>query len=194
MRLGSLGETSSVLIALGGIALLMLRVITWHIPLAMIAGALIPAAVLHGLDPGRYADATVHLFSGGLLLGAFFIATDPVTSPSTRAGQLIFGGGCGFLTYVIRTWGGYPEGRGLCRTAGQRLGARHRPLHQAAHLWAHTQRPGAGAPAPSAQGSRMMLETLRSRLDYQAATLGLVALITSAALSLTNRQTHESDR
>lgn len=110
MRLGSLGESSSVLIALGGVALIMLRVISWHTPLAMIAGVLLPAAVLHGLDPSRYADATVHLFSGGLLLGAFFIATDPVTSPSTRTGQLIFGGGCGFLTYVIRTWGGYPEG------------------------------------------------------------------------------------
>jgi Na+-translocating ferredoxin:NAD+ oxidoreductase subunit D len=110
MRLGSLGETSSALIAMGGIVLLMLRVIEWRIPLAMIAGTLAPAALLHAVDPGRYADMGVHLLSGGLMLGAFFIATDPVTSPSTRGGQLIFGAGCGLLTYIIRTWGGYPEG------------------------------------------------------------------------------------
>ncbi len=109
-RPGSLGETAGVLIALGGIAMIAMGIISWHIPAAMLAGIAIPAAIGHAVDPARYLDATAHIFSGAALLGAFFIATDYVTSPNTRAGQLVFGLGCGFLTYVIRTWGGYPEG------------------------------------------------------------------------------------
>jgi RnfABCDGE-type electron transport complex D subunit len=109
-RPGSLGETAAWLIAGGGVALLLLRTISWHIPLAMLAGIAIPAALLHAVDPARYLDATTHLLSGGALLGAFFIATDYVTSPNTSRGQLVFGAGCGLLTYVIRTWAGYPEG------------------------------------------------------------------------------------
>lgn len=109
-RTGSLGETAILLIAAGGIALLVLRIITWHIPVAMLAGVAIPAAIAHAADPARYLDAGSHLLSGGVMLGAFYIATDYVTSPNTKAGQLLFGAGCGFLTYVIRTWGGYPEG------------------------------------------------------------------------------------
>jgi Na+-translocating ferredoxin:NAD+ oxidoreductase RnfD subunit len=76
----------------------------------MLAGIALPAVLAHGADPARYLDATTHLLSGGAILGAFFIATDYVTSPNTRIGQLLFGFGCGFLTFVIRTWGGYPEG------------------------------------------------------------------------------------
>jgi electron transport complex protein RnfD/electron transport complex protein RnfC len=109
-RAGSLGETSGLLIGLGGLLLLALRIISWHIPAAMLAGIALPAAIGHAVDPARYLDATTHLLSGGAILGAFFIATDYVTSPNTKAGQLLFGAGCGFLTYVIRTWGGYPEG------------------------------------------------------------------------------------
>ncbi len=110
VRAGSLGETASWLILGGGLAMLFLRVISWHIPLAMLLGVVLPAAIGHAVDPARYLDATAHLLSGGVMLGAFFIATDYVTSPSTAPGKLIFGFGCGFLTYVIRTWGGYPEG------------------------------------------------------------------------------------
>ena len=109
-RAGSLGETASLLIAAGGLVLLALRIITWHIPVSMIAGIAIPALVANAIDPARYLDVTSHLLSGGAMLGAFYIATDYVTSPNTKAGQLVFGFGCGFLTYVIRTWGGYPEG------------------------------------------------------------------------------------
>lgn len=109
-RSGSLGETASLLIALGGLALLFLRIIRWHIPVALLAGIALPAAIAHSIDPARYLDVTTHLLSGGAMLGAFFIATDYVTSPNSKAGQLVFGAGCGFLTYVIRTWGGYPEG------------------------------------------------------------------------------------
>ena len=109
-RAGSLGETAAWLIAAGGVAMMFLRVITWHTPVAMLLGIAIPAAILHAVDPARYLDMSTHLLSGGAMLGAFFIATDYVTSPNTSLGQLIFGFGCGLLTYVIRTWAGYPEG------------------------------------------------------------------------------------
>lgn len=109
-RAGSLGETASLLIALGGLALLALRIIRWHAPLAMLAGIAIPAAIAHAADPTRYLDVGSHLLSGGATLGIFYIVTDYVTSPNTKIGQMIFGAGCGLLTYVIRTWGGYPEG------------------------------------------------------------------------------------
>jgi Na+-translocating ferredoxin:NAD+ oxidoreductase subunit D len=109
-RAGSLGETAALLIAAGGLAMLFLRIISWHIPVAMLAGLAIPAALLHGFDPARYLDAGSHLLSGGAMLGAFFIATDYVTSPNSPRGKLIFGAGCGLFTYIIRTWAGYPEG------------------------------------------------------------------------------------
>jgi Na+-translocating ferredoxin:NAD+ oxidoreductase RnfD subunit len=109
-RAGSLGETATWLIAAGGVAMIFLRTITWHIPLAMLLGIAVPAAILNAIDPARYMEASTHLLSGGAMLGAFFIATDYVTSPNTRRGQLVFGAGCGVLTYVIRTWAGYPEG------------------------------------------------------------------------------------
>jgi RnfABCDGE-type electron transport complex D subunit len=109
-RPGSLAETAALLIAAGGVFLMFLRVITWHIPVAMLCGIALPAAILHAVDPAHYLDATTHLLSGGAMLGAFFIATDYVTSPNAPRGQLVFGFGCGVLTYVIRTWAGYPEG------------------------------------------------------------------------------------
>lgn len=107
---GSLGETSALLLLLGGLFLLWRRIITWQIPVAMLATVALLASALHLADPVRYASPLLHLLSGGLLLGAFFIATDPVTSPSGGPGQLLFGAGCGALIYVIRTWGGFPEG------------------------------------------------------------------------------------
>lgn len=110
LRAGSLGETSAVLILAGGLFLIFRRVISWHIPVALIAGLLIPATIANQLDPGRYASPLFHLFAGGTFLGAFFIATDYVTSPVSKAGKLVFGAGCGLLTWVIRTYAGYPEG------------------------------------------------------------------------------------
>lgn len=107
---GSLGETSALFLAAGGIFLLKKRVITWHIPLSMLAGCLIPAVLFWLIDGTKYPDPVFHLITGGLVLGAFFMATDMVTSPVTPLGQIIFGAGCGLLTYIIRTWGGYPEG------------------------------------------------------------------------------------
>jgi RnfABCDGE-type electron transport complex D subunit len=110
MRAGSLGESAALLIAAGGLYLFFAGVIGWQIPLAVLAGIAVPAAIAHGVDPARHLGAGDHLLSGAAMLGAFFIATDYVTSPNTAAGQFVFGLGVGLLTWIIRTWGGYPEG------------------------------------------------------------------------------------
>jgi RnfABCDGE-type electron transport complex D subunit len=109
-RSGSLGETSALLIFIGGVFLIARRIISWHASMAMLAGVALPALLMNVISPDHYAGPLGHLLSGGLMLAAFFIVTDPVTSPNTAAGQLLFGLGCGLLTYVIRTWGSYPEG------------------------------------------------------------------------------------
>lgn len=107
---GSMGETSAVLVLLGGLFLLYRRIISWHIPVAMIASITLLAGLFHALSPEHFTGPLVHLLSGATLLGAFFIATDLVTSPVTARGQIVFGAGCGVLVYVIRTWANYPEG------------------------------------------------------------------------------------
>lgn len=107
---GSLGETSALLIAAGGVFLLLRRIITWHIPVATIGSVALVATLFHWTAPEHYPGPFFHVLSGGLVLGAFFIATDPVGAPSTARGKLLFGAGCGLLIYIIRTWGGYPEG------------------------------------------------------------------------------------
>lgn len=107
---GSMGETGALLIAAGGLFLIVRRVIGIRIPAAFLLGVAVPAAVAHLLLPEAYLPPLAHLLTGGVMLGAFFIATDYVTSPSTPLGQWIFGLGCGLLTWVIRTWGAYPEG------------------------------------------------------------------------------------
>jgi len=107
---GSLGEGSALLLLIGGLFLLYWRIIRWHIPVAMLTTIGVLAALLHHIDPTRYGDALFHLSSGGVMLGAFFIATDLVTSPLSVRGQLLFGVGCGLLTYLIRGFAGYPEG------------------------------------------------------------------------------------
>ncbi|MDY6921320.1 MAG: RnfABCDGE type electron transport complex subunit D [Pseudomonadota bacterium] len=110
---GSLGETSELLVLLGGLWLLRARIISWHIPLAMLATLLVLAAVFHSIDDSVYLGPWFHLTSGGVMLGAFFIATDYVTSPSTVAGKLVFGAGCGLVMFLIRSWGGFPEAVGF---------------------------------------------------------------------------------
>jgi len=107
---GSLGETSALLLLLGGIYLLARRIISWRIPVAMLVALALIAAVMHEVNGERYAGALYHLLTGGAVLGAFFIATDLVTSPSAPAGQLLYGAAIGLLVYIIRTFGGYPEG------------------------------------------------------------------------------------
>ncbi|MCL0073784.1 RnfABCDGE type electron transport complex subunit D [Dehalococcoidia bacterium] len=100
---GSIGETSALLILVGGLLLIALRIIDWRIPLAYIA-----TVALFTFALGQ--DAIFHVLAGGLMLGAFFMATDYVTSPITHKGRIIFGIGVGLLTVVIRLFGGLPEG------------------------------------------------------------------------------------
>jgi electron transport complex protein RnfD len=107
---GSLGETSALLFIAGGLFLIYLRIISWHIPVAMLATVGLLAWATHLADPLHFAPPLFHLLNGGLILGAFFIATDPVTSPVSGKGRLLFGAGCGILVFIIRQWGGYPEG------------------------------------------------------------------------------------
>jgi Na+-translocating ferredoxin:NAD+ oxidoreductase subunit D len=94
----------------GGLWLLALRIIRWQIPVAMLGALVICASVMSAADPGAYAGPIFHLTSGASMLGAFFIATDPVSAATSDRGRLIYGAGIGVLTYVIRTWGGYPDG------------------------------------------------------------------------------------
>jgi electron transport complex protein RnfD len=109
---GCIGETSALAILLGGLYLLARRVITWHVPVAYLGTAALYAAILHAVSPATTMPTLFHLLTGGLFLGAFFMATDMVTTPVTRPGLLIFGAGCGVLTMLIRTvtGGNYPEG------------------------------------------------------------------------------------
>ena len=94
---------------LGGLFLLWRKVISWHIPVAFLAGLLVSAGLFWLFDPETIPFPAFHLFSGGAILGAFFIATDPVTACTTRKGQLIYGALIGVLIFIIRTWGGYPD-------------------------------------------------------------------------------------
>jgi electron transport complex protein RnfD len=107
---GSLGETSVILLLIGGLYLLFKRYIGWKIPLSFMATVVILTGIFGGTDGLFTGDALFHLLSGGLILGAFFMATDMVTTPVTYRGRLIFGTGCGVITSVIRLVGGYPEG------------------------------------------------------------------------------------
>jgi len=95
---------------LGGLWLLYTKVIQWQIPAGMLAGLSLSALLFYGINPDIYASPLFHLFSGAAMLGAFFIATDPVSACTTPRGRLYYGLGIGILTHVIRTWGGYPDG------------------------------------------------------------------------------------
>ncbi len=110
IRGGSLGEVSVLALLLGGLYLLWRGHIRWQIPVTFIAATGAMTGVMWLVDAERYVSPVYHLLTGGLFLGAFFMATDMVTSPITRKGMLIFGIGCGLLTAIIRMWGAYPEG------------------------------------------------------------------------------------
>ncbi|MFN8208382.1 MAG: RnfABCDGE type electron transport complex subunit D [Bacteroidales bacterium] len=107
---GSLGEIAAGALILGFLYLLWKRIITWHIPVTIVATVAVFTGILWQVDPTRYADPLFHILSGGLLLGAIFMATDYVTSPMTIKGMLIYSVGIGILTVLIRVWGAYPEG------------------------------------------------------------------------------------
>lgn len=110
MVAGSTGETSALLILLCGGYLALRRMMDWRIPTAMLLGAFLTAALFYLQDAGRYPDPLFVLFSGGLMLGAVFMATDMVASPITPRGVWIYGLFMGFITVIIRFFGGLPEG------------------------------------------------------------------------------------
>lgn len=107
---GSMGEVAAAALLLGGIFMIWKKIITWHIPVAVLASAALFTGVLWMADPTKYADPLFHLLTGGMMLGAIFMATDYVTSPMTPKGMIIYGTGIGVITVLIRTWGAYPEG------------------------------------------------------------------------------------
>jgi len=107
---GCLGETSAMALLLGGAYLLIRRTISLHIPMAVLISAFVFATIAFVIDPDAYVSPLVHLTSGGMLLCALFIATDPVTAPLSTKGMWIFGIGVGSLTMLIRIVGEYPEG------------------------------------------------------------------------------------
>ena len=107
---GCIGEVSTVALLLGAAYLLWRRVVTWDIPLGFLLATLAVTGAAWASDPDRYLGPWIHLVTGGIILGAFYMATDMVTSPLTTRGRWIFGIGCGVITAVIRLWGGYPEG------------------------------------------------------------------------------------
>lgn len=109
-RAGSIGETSSIALLIGAAFLLYRGYISWHIPVSFLGTSAVIAWIFGGKGALFAGDPIVHLLSGGMLLGAFFMATDYVTCPSVKKGQILFGVGCGFLTMLIRLKGGYPEG------------------------------------------------------------------------------------
>ena len=106
---GTIGEICGLALLIGFAYMLWKKIITWHIPVSIIGTVFLFSAVMHVANP-IYADPTTVILSGGLLLGAIFMATDYVTSPMTHKGQIIYGVSIGLLTIIIRNWGSYPEG------------------------------------------------------------------------------------
>ena len=107
---GSLGEVSALALLLGLVFILWKKIITWQIPVSILLTVFVFTGIMHLVNPVQYASPFVHLLSGGLMLGAIFMATDYVTSPMSKNGMLVYGVGIGILTTVIRLFGSYPEG------------------------------------------------------------------------------------
>lgn len=107
---GSLGEVSAFALLIGLLYMLWKKIITWHIPVSILATVFVFSGIMHMVNPEMYAAPLTHLLTGGLMLGAIFMATDYVTSPMTHKGMLVYGIAVGFLTVVIRLFGAYPEG------------------------------------------------------------------------------------
>lgn len=107
---GCIGEVSALALLLGAAYLFYRRILTWHIPVAYVGTVVLLSGLFWLINPDRYPNPVFHLLTGGLILGAFYMATDMVTTPVSMRGMLVFGVGCGVLTVLIRLFGGYPEG------------------------------------------------------------------------------------
>ncbi len=107
---GSVGEVSAILLLVGLVYMLLKKIITWHIPFTVLGTIFVFGGILWLVNPDQFVDPVFHLLTGGAMLGAIFMATDMVTSPMSKKGQIIFSIGIGLITVSIRTWGSYPEG------------------------------------------------------------------------------------
>lgn len=107
---GCIGEVSALALLLGLAYLLWRKIVTWHIPVSILATIFVLTSLMHWVDPVKYAGGLTHLLTGGVMLGAVFMATDYVTSPMNHRGMLVYGACIGLLTVVIRLFGSYPEG------------------------------------------------------------------------------------
>jgi len=107
---GCIGEVSALALLLGAAYLFYRRILTWHIPATFIGTVVLLSGLFWLINPAKYPNPAFHLVTGGLVLGAFYMATDMVTTPVSMRGMLVFGVGCGVLTVLIRLFGGYPEG------------------------------------------------------------------------------------
>ena len=107
---GCIGEVSALALLLGAGYLIYRRILTWHIPATYVGTVILLSGAFWLMNPAKYPSPVFHLVTGGLVLGAFYMATDMVTTPVSTKGMLVFGAGCGVLTVLIRLFGGYPEG------------------------------------------------------------------------------------
>lgn len=107
---GSLGEVAGILLIIGGLYLIVRKVITWHIPVYTLGTMAIFSSILYLIDPMQFTSPLFNIFAGGALLGAIYMATDYSSSPMSKSGMAVFGIGIGLITMLIRTWGAYPEG------------------------------------------------------------------------------------
>ncbi|MCA1747715.1 MAG: RnfABCDGE type electron transport complex subunit D, partial [Bacteroidales bacterium] len=108
--MGSAGEIAALALLLGLVYMLVKKIVTWHIPVTVLGSVAVFTGILWLIDPGSFADPLFHLLTGGLMLGAIYMATDYVTSPMSRKGMVIYGVLIGIITVVIRVFGAYPEG------------------------------------------------------------------------------------
>lgn len=107
---GSFGEVSAIALCIGFGYLLVRKIITWHIPVAILSTSFVIAAIMHTINPALYVTPLVHMLSGGMLLGSIYMATDYVTSPMSKSGMILYGVMIGIITMLIRLFGSYPEG------------------------------------------------------------------------------------
>ncbi len=107
---GCLGEVSALALLVGAAYLFWKKILTWHTPFSYLGSVVVLSGIFWLIDPAKYPSPLFHLVTGGLILGAFYMATDMVSSPVTGRGMVIFGVGCGVITVLIRLFGGYPEG------------------------------------------------------------------------------------
>lgn len=107
---GSFGEVGAIALVIGLIYMLIRKIITWHIPIITVLTVAVFTGIMHYVNPEMYASPIIHVLSGGLLLGAIFMATDYVTSPMSKSGMIVYAIGIGLITSLIRLFGSYPEG------------------------------------------------------------------------------------